>query len=1381
MACKEINLTKEEVTNILANRGTLFELTPEDTVDDILNRYKYLQDVMELPTGDNARYSIFNNVIQERFSNIAKRKYESRIGTTSLEKTLQQPDFIKKKDAGSRIHEVLANIMLAKLGKKRIAEVRGEAGRGNYAIKSDDFDELVNLVDEIYDDIQKQQFEIEPKGKVTILVEQRILDPVKNMGGTMDIHAVFSDGTGLIYDYKTTHSKAENFQFNELVDDLLHENKIADNELTMAEYKRVAIQRMGIKKVRQTRLIPIHVRLGLKPESQWSDFNYRTTEIELIEAGSRTGRSSDRFLKPIPVAGEGTKYAGINELLDRQYNLLKILTSKLENTKLSIEDRDRLRNKVSALRRTIRKTITEGEIFDIIDSANAIVSEINERVHIPKENGKGIPNPLYLTDSELIELVQEIKIYTDIIENTSYYYRDLQEESPEDFKILREEISVIASNVQMALTDAKQELNKRTLESVVDDAKDNDGNLKPMTELDYLTRNFTRISEIDHPIFRSAWELIQNKLFEQRQILKKMSEDIDEKDKAVAVWAKANGMSKLDALKKIINFETSHLINKISKEFYDKIESAYTNPDPEKSYKQLTSLLKLKDEAEFKKRFEERFKNYKERMKYKHMDDPKKEKEAVDLWYLNNNLLDSEIAWTNKYNRKYLIIKPELEEINLSEEYKAIRNSKPLLDYYDMYRKYNDQFRDILGISHYNKLPSNFIPNIRKSMTESIVVDDIKSAFKYITTEFWDSFNVRDEDVYISDIDSSGNLRRTVPILYLNPLRNKDNRIDNTKKSYDLSKNLLIFAKMAYNYQAMNEIEPTIIGMKELMGYPTSDQGGTQVLDSYGRKVIGNIREYALKKGYDTDTYKLFEDLTDFYLYGIKFKSENSLGNSARLTKAILKLKNYYAKKALSFAMIPGIGAYLAGNAAGFFEGVKGINYTKENIVGAGKNKIKDFIKFKALSLFFDVYAEDPLNALADSKSANFLTKIGTTRNMFYPLRKTDELINDEVANRLALNWGIDTENKTGLGKNALVRLNRPDIDTTGIKSIWELTTVDKKTGKVTIEGIIDKDGNIVNKDAYIGFRNAVKSTSASIIGSLSQEDISRIDTHLVYNLMFQFKSWMPGIIKERFGGIHYDDKTQAVRWGRYKAAFAEYGLSSSEMDGAQKINNFFGQIVLPNMGRTVLDLITFGLAFKTGLGGVSHEYTNKQGRIVKVRSNTARAKRMYYDWVMKNNLDPNKVTFELYLETKEAQMRAMITELRAIMSFMTVLLFLGADGNDEDGKPRYMENYLTRLVYKSMAKANSELTFLWSPAQMAQIIKNPIPMASVFTDILKLTKNTFDEGRDIIFGENSPYDKSPAFFYTLQMAYGGNQLARFLELYQQYEKNPYLLFQTGR
>jgi hypothetical protein len=132
-----------------------------------------------------------------------------------------------------------------------------------------------------------------------------------------------------------------------------------------------------------------------------------------------------------------------------------------------------------------------------------------------------------------------------------------------------------------------------------------------------------------------------------------------------------------------------------------------------------------------------------------------------------------------------------------------------------------------------------------------------------------------------------------------------------------------------------------------------------------------------------------------------------------------------------------------------------------------------------------------------------------------------------------------------------------------------------------------------------------------------------------------------------------------------------------------------------------------------------------------------------------------------------------MIVELRTILSFIAFIAFLGGGGDDGD-PPRYMSNWMTRFIYKNLAKANSELTFMWSPKQFAQLVKNPIPMTSVLTDVGKLLGNTLDEGRDVIFGENNKADKAPAFFYTIQMAYGGNQLARFFELFDTYKKSPY-------
>jgi hypothetical protein len=82
----------------------------------------------------------------------------------------------------------------------------------------------------------------------------------------------------------------------------------------------------------------------------------------------------------------------------------------------------------------------------------------------------------------------------------------------------------------------------------------------------------------------------------------------------------------------------------------------------------------------------------------------------------------------------------------------------------------------------------------------------------------------------------------------------------------------------------------------------------------------------------------------------------------------------------------------------------------------------------------------------------------------------------------------------------------------------------------------------------------------------------------------------------------------------------------------------------------------------------------------------------------------------------------------------------------------------------------------MWSPAQFVQLIKNPIPMTGLLTRGINTIVNGFDETRDLLFGENSVNDKTPSFYYLIQWTYGGGQLARFFELYKQFEKSPYTL-----
>jgi len=247
---------------------------------------------------------------------------------------------------------------------------------------------------------------------------------------------------------------------------------------------------------------------------------------------------------------------------------------------------------------------------------------------------------------------------------------------------------------------------------------------------------------------------------------------------------------------------------------------------------------------------------------------------------------------------------------------------------------------------------------------------------------------------------------------------------------------------------------------------------------------------------------------------------------------------------------------------------------------------------------------------------------------------------------------------------------------------------------------------------------------------------------------MMQFKTWMPGILKERFGPFEFNDKIDATKYGRYKAYFSEYDYKQG-MGGIK----FMTSIVAPNLGKLVFDISTFGLAPTLGLKRVNEET----------------ARRHFKQWQLDNPEFAEKVTFDEFLETKEKQIKAMMVEMRVILLFASLIAFLGAEG--DDGEPRYADTWLGRQFYKVFNRAQSELTFAFTPSEFARLTVNPLPLTSLFTDLTKTIVNTFDETRDYITGENSPQDKTPPLYFFSQWIKGVSQLRRVAEVYEQEKK----------
>jgi hypothetical protein len=361
-------------------------------------------------------------------------------------------------------------------------------------------------------------------------------------------------------------------------------------------------------------------------------------------------------------------------------------------------------------------------------------------------------------------------------------------------------------------------------------------------------------------------------------------------------------------------------------------------------------------------------------------------------------------------------------------------------------------------------------------------------------------------------------------------------------------------------------------------------------------------------------------------------------------------------------------------------------------------------------------------------------------------------------------NWGLDN-------KGNLIRFTKSGKEKGVYKDVTPLIDLVEtdSSGKVTIKGLSDKN--------FMKFRAAIKSATSEVIGNMNPDDIGATDVHFYKNQFMAFKSWMPGVVLEYTGKLRWNETTQAMRWGRFRAYLSEYRkdlhFTEDELQAGGIFYSYMSSVVLPNITRLILDLSTFGLAptllKKAGVKGLSPSDINID-----------RAKAAFQKW----QLEPENaglkdiVTFDHFLEIKEAQIKAMLVQLRFIIGIMALAAFLGASG--DDGKPRYYENWVTRNMYKMFSKAGSELTFMWNPTEFIRLTKNPWPLTGLLTQFLKTVGNGFDESRDLMFGENSTQDKAPIGYYMIQWMYGAPQLTRFFELFENMKKNQYDVFSSN-
>ena len=387
--CNTIGKTQEEVRNQLKNHRFIFDLKPGQTVADTI---KYLDICNELELKSVMRdneavelYQLYGELINKRVSDKAKESFRKRHKNY---KEFETPDNNRKKEAGIKIHAVLQGILEFYANKKGdINKVKADAVSGKYAITETGFNSLVNGAKEIIEQVNTIQDKINKLNntneKATFRFEQKVLDPVGDIGGALDVFVLFSDNTGAIIDYKTIQLSGPKVSYQGgmpvLKGDIASEDRIEGYNLTVSEYKRILLQRLGVKKIRLSRIVPIQIQLESKTKLERKPQDYFKEKISHVKMGS-----DSEFLDQITVAGEATEYAGLNKLLNKQLIRAEKLRKSLDSKALTKEEKQSIRHNIETIQRLVRKTIVKGEILGIIVHVKKLLRNFNDKTKEPQ-------------------------------------------------------------------------------------------------------------------------------------------------------------------------------------------------------------------------------------------------------------------------------------------------------------------------------------------------------------------------------------------------------------------------------------------------------------------------------------------------------------------------------------------------------------------------------------------------------------------------------------------------------------------------------------------------------------------------------------------------------------------------------------------------------------------------------------------------------------------------------------------------------------------------------------------------------------------------------------------------------------------------------------
>ena len=1185
------------------------------------------------------------------------------------------------------------------------------------------------------------------KGEATVLTEQMVADFKMGVGGTIDLLVVYTDGSASIYDYKFKSPKFGQGRYStarygakgkvEITGDM-YAQSLESYDLQIGYYRDILRSKFGVTKIRQSRIIPVSVVYARN--KQTGELKDSITDLQVF-----TGQDLDSvYLEHIPVAHELTESESINDVLSKEFARFRMLAAKLDKAKS--EDYDDIKNRMSVSRNIIKqlqlnRDVTTGltEAYRIKNRAEKGMFETEEYI---VQDGKEVLNPKYLSDEELREMYIELRHFQ--------AFTTL----PDIIKALKNSKSKHSKKILKEMTEGTSQIGRTivNLEQVMLDRMDEKAKKRGIKNFKYnrsgsVMDKFLPAGSSTNPYSRYIHEVSMEMKGAMIKYEKRLALEIAEKDAILKEWAESQGMTLNDAYQMLINPLNKNLYAKYSPEYYENRKNALEKNDVAwmKKYHEINEDYYNKE-----------FKNMRARA-YKRIDKnfSNKEKRAKEKlkWNRNYDVKNHDTAWTGVGAQLFLNKNKAAEEF-ITPDYRKISQTPALKQYYDFHQQKIKEFSKRYGTN----LGATFIPNVHKSLTDSIIEGG--DILGNLSQSLKDKLQIREHDMSFGVLDLDGSHIREIPRLYVAELRDSKGDIDRNLRSTELGRSLYLLGRASMEYELKTGVEDellmieTLLRDTELLKNVKEDLKGNTIKQSF------DLVQRNIKKSSNVEN---FTDMIDNLLYNRSLKTEdkefNVFGQSYSRNKTLLALKEFASINALGLRAPVALGALGAGVFNLYGQASKGIHFTTEQLNKANHLILTGDPRVRAGMEYFETAVLDVSQRRGEMLASTIRGKYMTGDRWFEMLAKADMVIDAALTIAMMQNHGVDPE--TGV----LRRLNElPE----GTKSLFDSMTFEENEAwsptsaidryTVKIEGDTPK--------AFNNFRARVSRMSNKTKGTSGSGEVTTANMHLLTRFFMHYRSWMPGLIYERFGKLRMDHVMDHWDQGTWKSLWGNIGPEDMYDDFGQVVNvEMTMALAIGTVGQDLMkigmDIVTFGMtnAYKV------KEVRARQEFELHIIDNIGNEE---YNF---ESEEQKEAEFQKFLEMKRGNIRAGLAEIRHFVMLALACAMLGGDW-DDDGKIDIRQSWLGRKIYSILLRIKREIAALLDWTEWTGPRASGLPILSLANGLIKWSSNTIDQIGDDFYGEDDLRDRTPRFHYTFQFAPGIGALAKLIEASPQYKNS---------